>query len=340
MVIESRAPNRIDICGGTLDIYPVFVLLGPSIVINISISIYSQCILEKIDEDVLEINIKDLGKFYRVSDIENIRDNLDARLLYETIKAFRMEDFKGYKITTLNEAPLKSGLGASSALLITIIRNLLKVGNQIHFNEYDLIDFASCIEARVLHTLTGKQDYIAAIYGGINSIIFDKNKFIVEKINSEKLIKELESYVILAHSGFEHESGNLNWLVIKALLDKDSQVIQKLKKIQEISEDIYEIIGLADIEKVGDLVKQEWNIRKTLSAHHTNQYMEEFCNAIDKYCWGYKLCGAAGGGTMLILTNKHQEVRKIMKEFNFAELKFKIDTFGLSTKTSDLSLCK
>ncbi len=340
MVIESKAPNRIDLCGGTLDIFPLYILLGLSIVINVSISIYSHCILEKIDEDILEINIKDLGKLYRVSKIENIKNNFDTKLIYETLKAFNFDSLTGFRITTFNEAPLKSGLGASSALLITIIKNLMKTNKILHssFNDYDIIDFASFIEAKVLHTLTGKQDYIAAIYGGINAIFFDKNQFVIERINSEKLIKELENYVILAYSGFEHESGNLNWAVIKEVLDKNNEVIDKLIKIQEISEDIYEVISLADVEKLGNLVKQEWNIRKTLTPYHTNKYIEEFCSAIDKYCWGYKLCGAAGGGTMLILTNKHNEVRKLIREFNFTELKFDVDNSGLYTAVSNFSV--
>lgn len=334
MIIKSRAPNRIDLAGGTLDIYPLYILLGLSIVVNVSIGIYSHCILEKIDEEMLEIEIKDMGKFYKVSTIEQIKNNVDTKLIYEAIKIFNLEKLlMGYRITTFNEAPLKSGLGASSALLITIIKNLLKMNKVLHssFNDYDIIDFASFVEAKVLHTLTGKQDYIAAIYGGINAIFFDKNQFVIERINSDKLISELEKHIILAYSGFEHESGNLNWLVLKAVLDKDNDVIEKLTKIQEIAEDVYEIISLADVEKLGNLIKKEWNIRKTLTNYHTNHYIEEFCNAIDKYSWGYKLCGAAGGGTILIITDKHPEVRKIIKEFNLSELKFKIDNLGLST---------
>ncbi|MFN4220025.1 MAG: hypothetical protein ACK4GJ_03780 [bacterium] len=334
MIIKSRAPNRFDLAGGTLDIFPLYILLGLSIVVNVSISIYSNCILQKIEEEVLEIEIKDLGSFYKVSNIEQIKNNIDTKLIYEAIKVFNLEkSLIGYRITTFNEAPLKSGLGASSALLITIIKNLLKMNKVLHssFNDYDIIDFSSFIESKVLHTLTGKQDYIAAIYGGINAIFFDKNQFVIEKINIPNVIDELEKHVILAYSGFEHESGNLNWMVLKAVLDKDKEVIEKLTKIQEIAEDIYEIISLADIEKIANLVKKEWNIRKTLTPYHTNKYIEEFCQAIDKYSWGYKLCGAAGGGTILIFTNKHQEIRKIIKEFNFTELKFKVDNLGLST---------
>lgn len=339
MIIESRAPNRIDLAGGTLDIFPIYILLGLSIVVNVSIGIYSHCILESIDEDILEIQIKDLGKFYRVSNLEQIKNNIDTMLIYEVIKAFKLDSYKGYRITTFNEAPLKSGLGASSALLITIIKNFLRTNRILHssFNDYDIIDFASFIEAKVLHTLTGKQDYIAAIYGGINAIFFDKNQFVIERINSDKLIRELENYVVLAYSGFEHESGNLNWIVLRAVLDKDKETIEKLHKIQEISEDVYEVISMYDMEKLGNLIKQEWNIRKTLSPYHTNQYIDEFCCAIEKYCWGYKLCGAAGGGTILILTDKHEKIRKTIKEFGFTELKFEIDNFGLSTKVLDLS---
>ncbi|MCX7870166.1 MAG: hypothetical protein N2485_01115 [bacterium] len=334
MKIRSIAPNRIDLCGGTLDIFPLYILLGTSITINVAINIFSNCIIENItDNEYMEIEIKDLNRIYNIKDLNQIKDLSEAKLIYESFKTLNIDILKGYKILTYNEAPLKSGLGASSSLLITIIKNLLKINKSLYtnYNDYDIIDTASFIEAKVLHTLTGKQDYIAAINGGINVIFFDKNQYVIEKINQQELIKNLENHIVLAYSGFEHESGNLNWKVVKNVLDKELETINKLKKIQEISEDLYELISTNDIEKIGLLVKQEWNIRKTLTKEHTNTIIENFLNEVDKYAFGYKLCGAAGGGTIFIITNQKEKVINIMKEFNLMELPFKINNSGLIT---------
>lgn len=334
MRIKSIAPNRIDLTGGTLDIFPLYILLGTSITINVAINIFSNCQLENISEnEYLELEIRDLNRIYKIKDINQIKDLSETKLIYESFRTLNIENLKGYKITTFNEAPLKSGLGASSALLITIIKNLLKINKSLYtnYNDYDIIDTASFIEAKVLHTLTGKQDYIAAIYGGINVIFFDKNQYVIEKINQQELIKNLENHIVLAYSGFEHESGNLNWKVVKNVLDKELETINKLKKIQEISEDLYELISTNDIEKIGLLIKQEWNIRKTLTKEHTNPIIENFLSEVDKYSFGYKLCGAAGGGTIFIITNQKNKILNIIKEFNLVELPFKINTSGLIT---------
>jgi D-glycero-alpha-D-manno-heptose-7-phosphate kinase len=334
MIIRSLAPNRIDLAGGTLDIFPLYILLGTSITINIAIDIFSNCTLENISEnEYIEIEIKDLNRTYKIKDLNQIKEIGETKLIYETFKTLNIETLKGYKITTYNEAPLKSGLGASSALLITIIKNLLKINKSLYtnYNDYDIIDTASFIEAKVLHTLTGKQDYIAAIYGGINIIFFDKNQYVIEKVNQQELIKNLENHIVLAYSGFEHESGNLNWKVVKNALDKEIETINKLKKIQEISEDLYELISTNDIQKIGLLVKQEWEIRKTLTKEHTNPIIDNFLNEVDKYSFGYKLCGAAGGGTIFIITNQKEKVLNTIKDFNLINLPFKINTSGLIT---------
>ena len=334
MITKSIAPNRIDLCGGTLDIFPLYIILGTSITINVAINIFSNCVIQDIqDPEYLEIEIKNYNRIYKVKDLNQIKSLEETKLIYESLKILNLDYLRGYRIEIFNEAPIKSGLGASSALLITIIKNLLKLNKSLYttYNDYDIIDTASFIEAKVLHTLTGKQDYIAAIYGGINIIFFDKNQYVIEKVNQPELIKNLENHIILAYSGFEHESGNLNWKVVKNVLDKETETINKLKKIQEISEDLYELISTNDIEKIGNLIKQEWNIRKTLTKEHTNDIIERFFQEVDKYSFGYKLCGAAGGGTLFIITEHKDKVRNIIQEFKLTELPFKINSSGLIT---------
>src|ERR1700730_19316011 len=46
MLIEARAPTRIDLAGGTLDIWPLYLFHQPAFTLNCAINLYASCTLE------------------------------------------------------------------------------------------------------------------------------------------------------------------------------------------------------------------------------------------------------------------------------------------------------
>ena len=46
MRIEARAPTRIDLAGGTLDIWPLYLFHQPAFTLNCAINLYASCVLE------------------------------------------------------------------------------------------------------------------------------------------------------------------------------------------------------------------------------------------------------------------------------------------------------
>ena len=43
MIIEARAPTRIDLAGGTLDIWPLNLLVPDPVTVNVAINLYAVC---------------------------------------------------------------------------------------------------------------------------------------------------------------------------------------------------------------------------------------------------------------------------------------------------------
>ncbi len=328
--VTAKAPTRIDLAGGTLDIYPLYLFYPETLTLNVAVNIYTYTTVKP--SEGLIIELADLQRSYRASDVEELEGVPELALIVKSMKVLGFRS--GFEVVTHSEAPLKSGLGASSSLLMTILAALSRYKLE-KLALSTMVDLAANIEAQVLETLTGKQDYIAALQGGVNAIWFDIKGMAFEKITSPELIEALERHVLLAYSGFEHESGNLNWLVVKRFLDKDTELRELLSRIYWVSTEVYEALNECNMEDLGYYIKQEWNWRKRLSPEHTNHVIERFTEKIDPLAWGYKLCGAAGGGTMIIVADprNHEEIKRIGNGFGFEFLDFKIDVSGLSVRT-------
>jgi len=46
MIIESKAPTRVDFAGSTLDIWPLYLFHPGAITLNAAISLYASCVIE------------------------------------------------------------------------------------------------------------------------------------------------------------------------------------------------------------------------------------------------------------------------------------------------------
>ncbi|PYU76210.1 MAG: hypothetical protein DMG49_01885 [Acidobacteria bacterium] len=46
MIIESKAPTRVDFAGGTLDIWPLYLFHPSAVTVNAAISLYASCVIE------------------------------------------------------------------------------------------------------------------------------------------------------------------------------------------------------------------------------------------------------------------------------------------------------
>ncbi len=46
MIIESKAPTRVDFAGGTLDIWPLYLFHPGAVTLNAAISLYASCVIE------------------------------------------------------------------------------------------------------------------------------------------------------------------------------------------------------------------------------------------------------------------------------------------------------
>ena len=182
MVVEARTPTRIDLSGSTLDLYPLYLFLEGGITNNAAITLYSNVRIETRDDARVHLQSVDTGAELVAPSIEELPMDRELDFVARVVKFYAPKT--GVNVTTHNTTPHGSGLGASSALLIALTGALDEL-NGTDMNPRDFVDLGANLEAQAIGIPTGKQDYLAALYGGVNA-----HHFGVEGWRQEPLIEE------------------------------------------------------------------------------------------------------------------------------------------------------
>ena len=171
MIIESSAPTRVDLAGGTIDIPPLFLFHEGASTVNFAVSMMARCRIETREDDriVLESVDQKTKVETSVANIDSLKNEPKLTLLSKLVYFFRPNT--GFHMTTESEAPAGAGLAGSSTLNIACIGALNKlVGDR--YSDDRFIPIAANVECQVIKVPTGFQDYYSAQYGGVASIHF------------------------------------------------------------------------------------------------------------------------------------------------------------------------
>src|SRR3954468_23371786 len=115
--VEATAPTRIDLAGGTLDIWPLYLFHPGAVTVNCAIDRRAWCRVETGVEGV-QIESKDTLRKASGKDVSEILGAGELELVAFILRALGIES--GVKVTTQSKVPSGSGLGGSSALSVAI----------------------------------------------------------------------------------------------------------------------------------------------------------------------------------------------------------------------------
>src|SRR5262249_28304180 len=120
--IESKAPTRVDLAGGTLDIWPLYLFHPGALTINAAITRYASCVIEThaVSDQRGRLVSRDTKReesFTSFAAMLKVK-KYQLPLLAEIAKFFRPEG--GFTLTTDSEAPAGAGIGGSSAMAVAI----------------------------------------------------------------------------------------------------------------------------------------------------------------------------------------------------------------------------
>src|SRR5574341_2177843 len=163
MQIQAKAPTRIDLAGGTLDIWPLYLFVEEAITINVAINLYATAKLEPLTGAEIQIVSKDQNAVQQASQLSALPYDGNLSLLSRLIKHFAPQ--RGFRLETDCMAPAGSGLGGSSSLAIAAC-GVLNEFTQKGYSSEHLIGVDLGGGGKVKRIPTGEQDYYAAVYGG------------------------------------------------------------------------------------------------------------------------------------------------------------------------------
>lgn len=233
MEIRAIAPNRIDLAGGTLDLYPLYLFEEGGYTVNAAISVWSKVLLRTREDSAVHIYSLDTGAEQHAASVDELALGGPLDLIVRVIRYYRPG--VGLDVYTQNDAPKGSGLGASSALLIALSHALrvFKSGRD-RLSDEEIIRVGAELEAQTIRVPTGKQDYYAATYGGVNSIWFSVGESRVERLLvRESDLAALESRLILSYTGEPHYSAITNWGMLKGYIEGQDRTVLGLRRIKE-----------------------------------------------------------------------------------------------------------
>jgi D-glycero-alpha-D-manno-heptose-7-phosphate kinase len=333
MIVEARTPTRIDLSGGTLDLYPLYLFLDRGVTNNAAIDIYSNVWLETRHDSEVHLKSLDTGKELHAPSADKLPLDQDLAFVARVVRFYAPKT--GVNVTTHNSTPYGSGLGGSSSLLIALSGALDRL-NRAQMDPKLFVDIGANLEAQSIGIPTGKQDYLAALYGGVNCFHFNVDGWEQEQlISEEEPLAELESRIILSFTGHSHFSGANNWSMLKRFMDNAENSRESMQVILRIAQQMREALLQLDFDRFVELLDDEWQHRKQLADGVTTPAIDALVEAAKGAgAWASKICGAGGGGCMITASpkEKRKAVEAALTKAGATVMPFRIARQGLTIR--------
>ena len=296
MYIESSAPTRIDLAGGTLDIWPLYLFHDGAQTLNAALSLRARCSIAPRSDRRILITSDDTRHRVEVDHWSELKGHHDLKLLGLLLHHFQAD---GLDVRTRSESPVGAGIAGSSALNIAVCGALAAWTGQTLVDE-KLLQIAMNVEAQAIDVPTGVQDYRPAMYGGVSAVELrvDGVKRVAMPVDAD----DLSRHVIVAYTGASRNSGINNWEVTKRHIDGDPEVRQRFARIRDIAVKMRPALERSDWQEVGKQVAEEWENRKGLAPGVTTPAIDAMLAAARHAgAWSGKVCGAGGGGCLFCI---------------------------------------
>ena len=224
----------------------------------------------------------------------------------------RSEENEGISVTYETDIPAGSGLGTSSALNVVWLSLASGKVPQTPDDRGRIAEQAYEVET-VLGIIGGKQDQYAAAYGGFNLFEFEEGGVKAHPIKiSPQSIEYLESVITLCYTGQARLSSNLHENVWGGFRAGKREVVDSLFKLRDSAYRAKDILEDGDFGKFGELLALQHQCAKGLDASLSNDLVEGIFQLVQPYIAGGKCCGAGGGGCMMFLSETPEQKAKVV----------------------------
>ena len=334
MKIESKAPTRIDLAGGTLDIWPLYLFHEGALTVNCAITRYASCRIESQSSPRITLVSRDTHRSESFASLAALSRAHRYRLplLAHLVRYFQPRG--GFTLTTNSEAPAGAGIGGSSAMAVAICAALDRL-THARRSFVDWIHISRDAEAIVIGVPTGTQDHYPPAFGGVNAIYLSPGSEYHEALATN--VRELERRLVLCYTGKPRQSGINNWEVCKAHIGGDRRVWRNLEQITQVAIAMRAALIRGRWSEAGRLMREEWAFRRrNLPTISTPVIDRIIASARRNGALAGKVCGAGGGGcvTLLIEPDARERVEAAVATAGGQVLPIRIDRRGVQVRST------
>lgn len=308
---KARAPMRIGIAGGGSDVEP-FSSKYNGAILNVAIRKYAYC-------EIRESNKTRYVSYEHNSKTHSHNFNKFTILHHNCLKYFEqlLDRRLSCEISTFCDAPMGSGLGSSSSLVVAILKCLSNYCNE-SLSNLELAEASIHVERVMCGFSGGQQDQFAAAFGGVNHIEF--GEFIqINNINIERDIQHnFEQLGLLIETPISRDSANIIEDQ-KKNMKPDIDIINKFIGLRDGVNEARKNLTENNLVALGEGITKSWKLKKQTSSLIETSIVAEIITELESIgILGVKLCGAGGGGHIFVLAQleKHERIKKLCSQYN------------------------
>ncbi|MEF2675195.1 MAG: kinase [Eubacteriales bacterium] len=238
--------------------------------------------------------------------------------------AMKMLDMHEIRLMYEADLPARSGLGTSSSFAVGMLNAFYCLKGK-YADKKKLADEAIYLERVLCQEAGGWQDQIAASFGGMNRIEFNKDGTYDVRpiiIHPDRK-KQLNDNLLMFFTGFTRFSSEMQ-KANQAVYDEKIKQLQQMYALVDDAEKVLEDKH-SDLDDFGRLLDTTWRLkRQTGGAITTNSIDALYEKGIAAGALGGKLLGAGGGGFLVfyVQPEKRETVMEAMKDLLYVPFRF------------------
>ena len=326
MRLTASAPTRIDLAGGTIDIWPLYLFHEGASTLNAAISLRAHVELASRPAGGIELRSIDTNRTATAASWQELDRTSELPLLALLARHYRLQNAT---LVTRGESPAGAGIAGSSALVIAVCGALARWTKSSEEPE-DILRVAMNVECQTIKVPTGVQDYRPALYGGIASIELRVDG--IHRVGIDIDPHELEQRITLAYTGVPRNSGTNHWEITKRHTDGDRHIFDCFERIRDTAIALRTALERGDWDEVGRQIAVEWENRKRLAPGVTTPTIDDLiARANAAGATAAKVCGAGGGGCLFCYgpPSSRAAIAEALAAGGARLLEYRIETEGL-----------
>ena len=315
-MIITKTPFRMSFFGGGTDIENYF-------------KEYGGAVLSTTFDKYCYVTVRHLPRFFDwtthltysaqeyVKDVEEIN--------HPAIRnAMKMLDMHEIRLLYEADLPARSGLGTSSSFAVGML-NAFHCLKGKYADKKKLADQAIYLERVLCNEAGGWQDQIAASFGGLNRIEFNKDgtydvmPIIIHPDRKLQLNDNLQMF-FTGFTRFSSEMQKANQAGYNEKIRQLQQMYELVNEAQAVLEDNH-----SDLDDFGRMLDKTWRLkRQTGGAITTDSIDALYERGIEAGALGGKLLGAGGGGFLVfyVQPEKKKQVISAMSDLLYVPFRF------------------